>query len=169
MSCIVVKIHDDQSEGLGRRAIISMVIAASGGTLSRAQAARTWDKTIYPYGKRLGLLTDYVVPQEVTSKRTAAGSLKLQREWHAVCDEMFRKIKERAMEVLDGDESLVKQILSSLNCNLDEECVHAMGKNSKVVGSGDKKKHDNQHGQSRSVYFFFFLLLLATNLSLLAR
>ena len=165
MSCIVVKIHDDQSEGLGRRAIISMVIAASGGNLSRAQASRTWDKTIYPYGKRNGLLTGYVLPQEGTSKRTAAGSVKLQREWHVVCDEMFRQIEERAMQVLGGDEQLVKQILSSLNCNLDEECVHAMGKNNKVVVSTSKKKHDNQHGQSRSAHFlFFFPFFLATNL-----
>lgn len=146
----VIKIHDDQSEGLGRRAIISMVITASGGQLSRGQASRTWDKTIYPYGKSIGLLTGYVMPQEGTSKRTAAGKANLQRDWHVVCDEMFSQIHERAMEVLGGDEELVRKMLACLNANLDEECVHSMGKNSKVAGSKGKKKHDNQNASSRS-------------------
>ena len=157
MLCVVVKIHDDQSEGLGRRAIISMVIAASGGTLSRDQASRTWDKTIYPYGKRLGLLTGYVLPQEGSSKRTAAGSVQLQREWHAVCDEMFKKIHDQAMKVL-GSEALVEKIISSLNTNLDEENVRATGKNSKVAGSADKKKHDNQNASSRHCLLAFMVI-----------
>ena len=57
-----------------------MVQTASGGKLSRAQAINTWDKTILPLGKRLGLLTGYVKPQEDTSKRTAAGNIALQKK-----------------------------------------------------------------------------------------
>ena len=76
----VIKFHDDQSEGLSRRTITSMVKVASGNTLSREQAERTWDKTIHPLGKKLGLLTGYVKPQIGTSKRTAAGKKNLQRD-----------------------------------------------------------------------------------------
>ena len=147
---VVIKIHDDRSEGLGRRAIVSLVISASGGKLSRAQAERTWDKTIHPFGKRCGLLTGYVKSQEGTSKRTAAGSAELQRDWHLVCDEMFRRVKERAAKVLQ-DPELVQNMLPSLNANLDEECVHAMGKNAPIVGSADKSKHDNQNSTSSQV------------------
>lgn len=126
------------------------MIVASGGTLSRAQAERTWDKTIYPYGKAMNLLTGYVKPQAGTSKRTAAGARNLQKNWHLICDELFAKIEERAGVVLK-DPELVRKMLPSLNANLDEECVHSMGKNGKVAGSKDKKKHDNQHASSRQV------------------
>ena len=78
--CVVVKVHDDECEGLPRRAIVSMVVKASGGKLSRKQAEHTWDRTIFPYGQRLGLLTGYVRPQDGTSKRTAADNIDLQRQ-----------------------------------------------------------------------------------------
>ena len=91
--CIVIKLQDDQSEGLGRQAICSMVVTASGGTLTREQAFRTWDKTIYPYGKKEGLLTGYVLPQAGSSKRTAAGSIKLQRDWHIVINNLIDRIR----------------------------------------------------------------------------
>ena len=123
---------------MSRRAIISLVVTASGGRLSRAQAAGTWDKTIHPLGKKLGLLTGYVKPQAGTSKRTAAGNANLQREWHIVIDELFKKIKTRAFEVLK-DERLVQEMMPSLICNLDEECIQAQGKNGMVVGSKSKK------------------------------
>lgn len=148
--CAVIKYHDDQSEGLGRRSIVSMVCTASGGKLTRAQAQRTWDKTIFPLGQRLGLLTGYVKPQAGTSKRTAAGAVNLQRDWHKVIDDLIEKITTRAREVLQ-DERLVQAMLPSLIANLDEECVQAMGKNSKVAGSKSKKKHDNQNSSSRFV------------------
>ena len=93
---IVIKVHDDQSEGLTRGAILSLIVKASGGKLTRQQAARTWDKTIHPYGKKIGLLTGYVKPHEGTSKRTAAGALELQRQWHNLCDELFQKIKKKS-------------------------------------------------------------------------
>ena len=144
----VIKYHDDQSEGLSRRSIISMVLTASGGKLSRVQAQRTWDKTIFPLGQKLGLLTGYVQPQAGTSKRTAAGAINLQRDWHIVIDTLFDKLKTNAMEVL-GDERLVTLILPSLVWNLDEECLQATGKNSKVAGSKSKRKHDNQNSSSR--------------------
>ena len=146
----VIKYHDDQSEGLGRRSIISMVVTASGGKLSREQAARTWDKTIFPLGHKLGLLTaGYVQPQAGTSKRTAAGAINLQRDWHIVIDTLIAKLKANAMEVLGGDERLVNLILPYLIWNLDEECLQATGKNTKVAGSKSKRKHDNQNSSSR--------------------
>ena len=145
---VVIKSYDDICEGLNRMAIISMVQTASGNKLTREQAARTWDKTIHPLGKRLGLLTGYVRPQEGTSKRTAAGSAEHQKQWHDLCSELFAKVKQRAMEVLH-DERLVREMLPSLIANLDEECLHALGKNAKVVGSKSKKKHDNQNASSR--------------------
>lgn len=75
------------------------------------------------------------------------------------------------MEVLQ-DEDLVIAMMPYLIWNLDEECLHAMGKNEKVAGSKGKKKHDNQNASSRFVndvtwprgpfvYYFF----LVTNLS----
>ena len=87
----VIKSYDDECEGLSRRAIISMVRTASGGKLTRGQAARTWDRTIHPLGKALGLLTGYVKPQEGTSKRTAAGAIEHQKQWHVKVDSLFEK------------------------------------------------------------------------------
>jgi hypothetical protein len=135
---------------------VSLVITASGGKLSREQAERTWDKTIHNLGRKLGLLTGYVKAQAGTSKRTAAGAMALQRDWHIVIDDLFAKIKERAMEVL-GDEWLVEQLLPYLIINLDEECLQAMGKNVHVVGSKTNKKHDNQNASSR--YFVSGILI----------
>ena len=152
----VVKIHDDASEGLPRRTIVEMVITASGGKLNRTQAEHAWDQTIHPLGKQLGLLTGYVKPQEGSSKRTAAGAVDLQKEWHLVCDEMFKKIKQAAFDVLQ-DATLVAKMMPSLIANLDEECVHALGKNYRIVGSTAKKKHDNQNASSRFAIIFFFL------------
>lgn len=146
--CAVIKYHDDQSEGLGRRSIISIVRTASGGKLTRLQSQRTWDKTIFPLGQRLGLLTGYVKPQSGTSKRTAAGAVNLQRDWHKVIDTLFEKIRARAMEVLQ-DARLVNLMMPTLISNLDEECVQAMGKNSAIAGSASKKKHDKQNASSR--------------------
>ena len=133
---------------------MEMVVTASGGKLTRKQAANAWDQTIHPLGKELGLLTGYVKPQEGSSKRTAAGAVELQREWHLVCDEMFKKVKQAALEVLQ-DANLVKKMMPSLIANLDEECVHALGKNFRIVGSTGKKKHDNQNASSRFGNFFF--------------
>ena len=149
-TCIVIKLQDDQSEGLGRRAICSMIVTASGGILTRPQAYRTWDKTVFPYGQSLGLLTGYVLPQAGTSKRTAAGNVKLQRDWHIVMDNLFCEIRARAKFVLKCDH-LVHLMMPALICNLDEECVHALGKNSKIAGSKTRNKHDNQNASSRFV------------------
>lgn len=146
----VIRIHDDQCQGLTRSVIVSLIIVASGFQITRPQAERTWDKTIHPYGKAAGLLVGYVKPQEGTSKRGAAGALDKQKEWHLLCDEMFRQVKERAFEVLQ-DKALVEALLPYLQVNLDEECVHALGKNKRVVGSKGKKKHDNENASSRSV------------------
>ena len=118
--CEVIKLHDDQSEGLSRAAIVSMVLTASGNQLNMQQARSTWDKTILPYGRQLGLLTGYVKPQEGTSKRTAAGNADLQRDWHRVCSEMFAKIKSKAESILK-DAELVHKMLPWLLVNLDEE------------------------------------------------
>ena len=137
-----------------------MVIKASGGKITRDQAERTWAKTIHPYGKKLGLLTGYVKPQEGTSKRTASGDIELQRHWHDLCDKTFCTVREAAMAIL-GDKKLVEELMPYLVVNLDEECLHALGKNSRIVGSRSKKKHDNQNGSSRFHYFsvrFFFVL-----------
>ena len=100
-ACVeVIKLHDDQSEGLSRAAIVSMVMTASGNELTLQQARATWDKTVLPYGRKLGLLTGYVKPQAGTSKRTAAGNVDLQRNWHKMCSNMFEKIKAKAEEIL---------------------------------------------------------------------
>ena len=159
---VVIKVHDDQSEGLGRSAIISIVVTASGGKLTREQAARTWDKTIHPLGKKLGLLTGYVKPQEGTSKRTAAGNAQLQADWHEVCTQLLLKVKTRAQEALQ-DEGLVHKMLPWLIANLDEECLHALGKNRRIVGSCAKKKHDNQNASSRSHLIFVNELAVITH------
>ena len=113
----VIKFYDDQSEGLGRQTIASMIITASGNTLSRDQALRTWDKTIHPLGKNeWGLLTGYVKPQDGSSKRTAAGAVDLQRDWHVCVDELLATIRRRAMEVLGGDKALVDKFMVWLIC-----------------------------------------------------
>ena len=129
-----------------------MVQTASGNRLDYKQAKRTWDKTIFPLGQKLGLLTGYVLPQAGTSKRTAAGKVKLQFEWHCLVDQLLQKIKKRAKEVLKDDE-LVHKMMSTLIFNCDEESLNAMGKNARLAGSADKKKHDNQNASSRQIFF----------------
>ena len=156
----VVQLHDEQSEGLSRRLIIKMVRTAGGGKLTLKQAENLWDNTIFPLGKKRGLLTGYVKAQDGTSKRTAAGKVELQRQWYDCVTKLIKDVRDRAFEVL-GDETLVDKMLVWLIVNLDEECLNAMGKNYRVVGSKRNKKHNNQHGSSRhvlatSMRFFFF-------------
>ena len=129
-----------------------MIITASGGLLTRKQALRTWDKTVHPLGKKLGLLTGYVKPQEGTSKRTAADKPNLVRDWHVLVTQMIEKVRQRAMEVLQ-DAELVELMMPTLMTNMDEECLHAMGKNTKIAGSAGRKKHDNQNASSRHFLF----------------
>ena len=154
----VVKYNDEQSEGLSRRLIIKLVKTSGGKDISMKQAEWAWDQTIFPYGKKLGLLTGYVSSQCGSSKRTAAGKEVLQRKWHRDVSSMFKSIEDRAVEVLQ-DEDLVREMMPALVANSDEENVQATGKNSKVAGSKDLKKHNNQNGASRLVtivtYFFF--------------
>ena len=140
--------HDNHSEGLSRRIIIDMVITASGGELTRAQAANVWDKTIFPLGKKLGLLTGYVQSQAGTSKRTASGSPELQRAWYDTVTKLFAKVRNDAKQHL-CDEHLVDAMMPWLVVNLDEECLNAMGKNYKIAGAKGRKKHDNQNASSR--------------------
>ena len=112
------------------------------------QAAHIWDRTIMPLGRKWGLLTGYVKAQEGTSKRTAAGAEKLQRDWHAKVTDLYAEIRAVAKEIL-VDDKLVEYMMPHLIFNLDEECLHALGKNVKIAGSKLKKKHNNQHGSSR--------------------
>lgn len=134
-----------------------MIQTASGNSMSKKQATYFCDQTLLPYGKKLGLLTGYVRTQAGTSKRTAAGAVALQKKWHETCDKLFAEIRKRAKQVLKSDE-LVDKMMAWLICNLDEECVCAMGKNAPVIGAKGKKKHDNQNGSSRFVAARFFFL-----------
>ena len=146
-SQLVIKRHDDQSEGLCRAEIIDVVRSASGWTLTKDQATYTWDDTIHNFGKKLGLLTGYVKPQQGTSKRTAAGSPALQKRWHIIITQLFKRVIEHNTKLIGVDKA--KRLMSHLVFNLDEECVMATGKNIRIVGSRDKKKHDNEKGSSR--------------------
>ena len=148
-------LHDEQSEGLDRSLVIKMVQTASGGKLTREQATNTWQKTIHPFGMKLGLLTGCVKTQEGTSKRTASGAPGLQRRWHAAVSQMIADVRDRAHKKLQ-DEELVDQMMPWLIVNLDEECLRASAANAKVVGSARIKKHDNQAGTSRFVARFCF-------------
>ena len=152
-SVTVIHLHDLQSEGLSRRLCIDLVETAGAGRITRTQATYMWDQTILPLGKKLGLLTGYVKTQAGSSKRTAAGSVELQKKWHETVDKLFDEIKTRANEVL-GDDDLVESMMPHLVCNLDEECLNALGKNVKVIGAKHKKKHDNQNASSRFVAAF---------------
>lgn len=144
-----------------------MVMTASGDELSYDQASRTWDRTIHPYGRDvLGLLTGYVKPQAGSSKRTAAGSADLQADYYELVTELIQKIRQRALEVLK-DQTLVDLIIEWLVANLDEECLHALGKNTAIVGSKDKKKHDNQNASSRLVSFFVSVIFFGANSSIM--
>ena len=105
-----------------------------------------------PLGRRLGLITGYVQPQAGSSKRTAAGNAEIQKRWYDVVTDLFDMVKQHAMDVLQ-DEKLVKAMLPYLNANLDEECLQALGKNSKIVGAAGKIKHDNQNASSRFILF----------------
>ena len=58
------------------------------------------------------------------------------------------RVEERTMEVLQ-DADLVRKILPFLFNNLDEECLHAIAGNEKVVGSKRQGKHNNQNNSSR--------------------
>ena len=79
------------------------------------------------------------------------------KKWHETVDQLFARIKTRAKEVL-GDDDLVEKMMPHLVCNLDEECLHALGKNAKVIGAKSKKKHDNQNASSRFVAGFFVVI-----------
>ena len=68
------------------------------------------------------------------------------------------KVRKDAKKLLN-DDNLVDRMMPWLVCNLDEECVHALGKNSRIVGSYGRKKHDNQNASSRS-----FLFVLGINI-----
>ena len=137
------------SEPLPRQNILDMIMTASGGKLTPDQAARTWDNTIHPLGRKLGLLTGYVRTQDGTSKRTAAGKIQHQTHWHNTVTEVFEIVRARAMEVLQDDE-LVQKIMPYLIWNADEECVQTYGYNTAVVGSATKSKHDNQHQHNQT-------------------
>ena len=150
----VIRLHDQHSEGLSRGLIIDMITTAGGGKISRSQAVNIWDKTMLPLGKKLGLLTGYVKPQAGTSKRTAAGKPKLQKQWYDTVTEMIAKVREHAQKVLK-DKKLVDKMVTHLIFNLDEECLHALGKNRKIVGAKGKKKHDNQNASSRFCFVVF--------------
>ena len=104
-----------------------MVQHAGGPNMTRAQATNVWDKTIFPLGRKVGLLTGYVAAQEGTSKRSAAGNPELQRQWYEVVSGILDQVKAEAQEVLQ-DPVLVKKMLPSLVNNLDEECLHALAK-----------------------------------------
>ena len=125
--------------------------------MTKKQATYFWDQTLHPFGKKLGMLTGYVKTQAGTSKRTAAGSVKLQTNWHGTVDILFADIEKRAKEVLKSD-YLVRKMLAWLIINLDEESVSAMGKNDLIAGAHGKKKHDNQNGTSRFVAALFFVI-----------
>ena len=144
----MIKRHDDQSEGLTRAEIIDVVRAASGWELTREQATHTWDDTIHAFGKKNNLLCGYVKPQTGTSKRTAAGCPKLQKRWHITVDTLFQRILDHNTELVGAHKA--KKLMAHCVFNLDEECVMATGKNIKIVGSCDKKKHDNEKGTSRA-------------------
>ena len=62
--------------------------------------------------------------------------------------EVIELVRARAKEILK-DDALVEKVMSWLIWNLDEECLHAIGKNEKVVGAEGKKKHNNQNNASR--------------------
>ena len=79
-SVTVIHLHDLQSEGLSRSLCIDLVETAGAGGITRTQATYMWDQTILPLGKKLGLLTGYVKTQAGSSKRTAAGSVELQKK-----------------------------------------------------------------------------------------
>ena len=124
----VVKLHDEKSEGLSRSMILEMVQKASGNKLTIAQCAHTWDRTILPYGQKLGLLTGYVKPQSGTSKRTAAGAPELQKRYYDAVTDSINEVRQVAKKVLK-DDVLVEKMMPVLVFNLDEEALLAMGKN----------------------------------------
>ena len=128
-----------------------MVQQASGGSLNLKQARNHWDRTCLRYGKDNNILTGYLKTQEGTSKRTAAGNTDLQREWYNTVTDVLRDVRDRAVEVL-GDEALSDLLMVYLVLNTDEECLHGIGKNEKVIGSKRQKKHNNQNNTSRSVF-----------------
>lgn len=136
-----------------------MVTTASGGYLTPLQAANIWDRTILPMGKKMGILTGYVKPQQGTSKRTAAGCRKLQRKWFDLVTEVIARVTARAKEVLREDR-LVKLMLPSLIANLDEECLQALGKNARICGAAERKKHDNTNASSRSIRYSICLSVI---------
>ena len=146
----VVQRHDENSEGLPRRLCVKMVKRVA-GNISLKTAGNTWDRTIKPYGIKQGLITNYVKAQAGTSKRTTAGNVELQTRWQGTVDDVFRRVYERAMEVLKDKELVLKLMVFLIN-NLDEECLHAIGQNERIVGSKRNKKHNNQNHSSRYAY-----------------
>ena len=70
--------------------------------------------------------------------------------------DVIRQVRERALEVLDGNEALVDLLMPDLLLNTDEENLSGTGKNEKSVGSKRQKKHNNQNKSSRCQQIIFF-------------
>ena len=97
---------------------------------------------------RTGLLKGLVTPQNSTAKRTAAGAPELQRSWHDNVTEAYSNILQYNTKIVGG--TIAHKLMVHTIFNLDEECLQATGKTIKVVGSADRKKHENQNGTSRT-------------------
>ena len=139
---------DEANDPANHKRIIDMVVNMTGGDPHnkeyRLKATRVWHKTIWPRGRKMGLLTGTVRAQAGTEGRTAAAAESLQRHWHETVDDAFERLKQLNQHIDNFDELMPHFIF-----NLDEECVMASGYTNKVVGSTAKKKHDDNSGTSR--------------------
>ena len=102
--------------------------------------------------KKLDLLTGYVKPQAGSSKRTAAGAPELQKKYYDEQEAALKEVRKVVTEEIK-DPDLVHKMMPVLVNNLDEDALQAMGKNYAVCGSKERKKHHNQHGSSRLLFF----------------
>lgn len=96
-----------------------------------------------------GYLTDgYVKPQSGTSKRTAAGAVDKQKRWHTLVSQGLQEVLEHNTQVVGAEKAKAMQPYTVMNT--DEANIMATGSNWKIVGSRDRKKHDNQNNSSRA-------------------
>ena len=71
----------------------------------------------------------------------------MQTKWHNTVQQAYDQVLEHNSALVGPDNA--KALMPHCVFNLDEECLMACGKNILIVGSADKKKHDNEKGSSR--------------------
>ncbi len=141
----LVQASDEAQRPMMRTQVLTALEKITKGKkLTRDQLSNAWHRTILPRAQADKKLTGLVTAQAGTDDRTAAGAEHLQREWHAVIDSALARLRELNTHIPNFSD-----IEDHFVLNLDEECCMAAGYKTKVYGTQQKTKHDDNRGTSR--------------------